>query len=64
MKPFVKTSIEGAQTQIMLACDPDLERVTGKYFADCREASMSRHAQNQETTEWLWNKSEILVNLS
>lgn len=53
---------EGSQTQIMLAVDPDLERVSGKYFADCRESSMSRQARNQETAEWLWNKSEILVN--
>lgn len=30
--PFVKTPKSGAQTQIRLAVDPELETVTGKYF--------------------------------
>lgn len=62
-KTFLKTPIEGAQTQIRLAIDPDLETVTGKYFYDCEEHEASPAAQDDETAEWLWKKSAELVNL-
>jgi retinol dehydrogenase-13 len=61
--PFFKTSEEGAQTQIRLAVDPDLENVTGKYFVDCKEASVSKDANNDETAVWLYRKSAELVGL-
>lgn len=59
--PIYKNVKEGAQTQIMLALDPDLEMVSGKYFDNCKEATTSKEAQNEETAEWLWNKSIELV---
>ena len=61
--PFVKTPLEGAQTQIRLAVDPELEKITGKYFADCEEAIISKHAENDDTAEWLYKKSIELVKL-
>lgn len=61
--PFFKTPWEGAQTQIRLAVDPDLEKVTGKYFADCEEATTSKHATNDDTAAWLYKKSLELVKL-
>ncbi|KAG5676990.1 hypothetical protein PVAND_006781 [Polypedilum vanderplanki] len=61
LKPFYKTTFEGAQTQIRLAVDPDLEGVTGKYFVDCEEATPSEEAQSYETAAWLWNKSTQLI---
>lgn len=45
----------------MLAVDPDLENVTGKYYYDCKEKTPSRSAQDNGTAEWLWNRSEMLV---
>lgn len=60
---FFKTPYEGAQTQIQLAVDPDLENVTGKYFADCKEAKTSKSAENDEDAEWLYKKSVELVGL-
>ena len=63
LKYFLKTPVEGAQTQIMLAIDPNLSSVTGKYFYDCEEHSASSAALNDETAEWLWKKSVELVNL-
>lgn len=57
---FLKNCIEGAQTTICLAVDPDLEKVSGKYFNDCEEASESK-AMNEELATWLWKKSEELV---
>lgn len=61
--PFFKTPWEGAQTQIRLAVDPELENVTGKYFSDCKEKIPSRAAQNDETATWLYQKSVELVGL-
>jgi NAD(P)-dependent dehydrogenase (short-subunit alcohol dehydrogenase family) len=61
LKTFLKTPVEGAQTQIRLAIDPDLENVTGKYFYDCEEHEPASAAKDDETAEWLWKKSAELV---
>lgn len=61
--PFFKTPLEGAQTQIRLAVDPELESVSGKYFSDCKEKEPSAAAQNDSTATWLWNKSEEMTKL-
>ena len=60
---FVKTPKSGAQTIIMLAADPDLEQVSGKYFVECQIARESNRARDDELAEWLWNESEIYVGL-
>lgn len=59
---LVKTPKNGAQTSIMLAVDPELENVTGQYFADCAIAPVSKAAQSDETAAWLWNESERITN--
>ena len=61
---FFKTPIAGAQTQIRLAVDPDLEKVSGKYFVDCVEKTPSSIAQDAELASWLWKKSEEWTGLS
>lgn len=61
--PWMKTPLEGAQTQIRLAVDPELQYVTGKYFENCKELEASRAAQNAETAAWLYGKSLELVEL-
>lgn len=61
---FFKSTKSGAQTQIRLAVDPDLENVTGKYFSDCTPARTSPAANNDDTAAWLWKTSENLVGLS
>lgn len=58
-----KTPKSGAQTSIALAVDPDLEKVSGKYFSDCKIVAESKEAQDDETAEWLWNKSEEITGL-
>lgn len=60
---FFKTPKSGAQTTIRLAVDPELETVTGKYFADCREARESDAAKDDETANWLWDVSEQWTGL-
>lgn len=62
-KPLFKTPKSGAQTSIMLAVDPDLECVTGKYFADCAVDKESKAAQCDETAAWLWDVSERVTGL-
>uniref|UniRef100_A0A1L8E4K0 Putative dehydrogenase with different specificities related to short-chain alcohol dehydrogenase n=1 Tax=Nyssomyia neivai TaxID=330878 RepID=A0A1L8E4K0_9DIPT len=52
-----KTPKSGAQTQIRLAVDPDLENVTGKYFSDCKVTKPNQEAMDDETATWLWNES-------
>lgn len=62
LAPIYKTPWEGAQTQIRLAVDPDLEKVTGKYFSDCEAVEPSKSASDDNSAEWLWTKSTQLVN--
>lgn len=56
-----KTPIAGAQTSIMLAVDPDLDNVSGKYFADCAIIEESKAAQDDDTAAWLWKISEEIT---
>lgn len=47
----------------MLAVDPDLEYVTGKYFADCAIANEGEEAQSDDTAAWLWEVSERITQV-
>lgn len=58
-----KDTVAGAQTQIRLAVDPELDGVTGKYFADCKECWTTPAAKDDEMAKWLWEKSLKLTNL-
>lgn len=60
---FLKTVKSGAQTTIALAVDPELQQVSGKFFADCRISNESDRAQDDEMVEWLWETSEIMTGL-
>ena len=60
---FFKTARSGAQTQIALAVDPDLGKISGKYFADCKMKEEASDAQDDEMAAWLWDQSEKLVGM-
>lgn len=62
--PLFKSPKSGAQTQIRLSVDPELETVTGKYFSDCTEARTSSLAKNDELAAWLWKTSEEWTGMS
>jgi hypothetical protein len=64
MSLFYKSPHDGAQTQIMLAVEPELEKVTGKYFVGCKEANPSDKAKDDEVAKWLWKHSENLTGLN
>ncbi|XP_037037853.1 retinol dehydrogenase 13-like [Bradysia coprophila] len=53
----LKSPKSGAQTQLMVALDPDLEKVSGKYFENCTMEEESSVAKDDEMAKWLWNKS-------
>lgn len=62
--PFtLKSPKSGAQTTIMLAVDPDLENVAGRYFSDCALDNESDDAKDDEMAKWLWKESERLTQL-
>jgi len=53
----------GARTSIYLASSPEVERVSGRYFADSREAEPSEEARDGELAERLWRVCEGLTRL-
>jgi NAD(P)-dependent dehydrogenase (short-subunit alcohol dehydrogenase family) len=61
--PFMLTPGKGARTQIWLASSPDVEKVTGKYFAKCREKRPSPRALDEATQRKLWDVTAGLVGL-
>ena len=61
--PFMLTPDKGARTQIWLASSPDVDGVTGKYFAKCREKKPSPRALDEAAQKRLWDASAELVGL-
>ena len=60
-KPFLRSPEKGAQTSIYLAFAPELDGVTGKYFADSKETQPTSIAQDDEAARRLWTASEQLI---
>jgi retinol dehydrogenase-14 len=61
MRPFMKTPAQGAATSIYLASAPDLERVTGRYFANSKPKKSSKRSYDEATAARLWQVSADLV---
>ena len=64
MRPFMKTPAQGAATPIHLASAPDLEQVTGRYFANSKPKKSSQRSYDEATAARLWQVSADLVGLS
>ncbi|XP_063145865.1 retinol dehydrogenase 11 isoform X1 [Candoia aspera] len=60
---FLKTPSQGSQTSIYCAVAEELESVSGKYFSDCKPASVSSQGRNDETAKQLWNVSCELLGI-
>lgn len=60
-RPFLRSPEKGAQTSIYLASAPEVEGVTGRYFADSKETQPTRIAQDDEAARRLWEASEALI---
>ncbi len=63
MRPFFISPEQGAQTSIYLASSPEVEGISGKYFADQRPQRASNEANNAEVQQKLWEVSSQLVGL-
>ena len=64
MRPFMKTSAQGAATSIHLASAPDLEQVTGRYFVNSQPKRSSKPSYDEATAARLWQVSSDLVGLT
>jgi retinol dehydrogenase 14 len=64
MRPFMKTPAQGAATSIHLASSPELEGVTGRYFAGCKPKRSSKRSYDQAAAERLWQVSADLVGIA
>jgi len=59
-----KTPEKGAQTSIFVATAPELEKVSGKYFSDCKEHPTNSESHNSEVADKLWKLSVELTSLT
>merc|ERR1712241_1167267 len=62
-RPFIRTVESGAQTTIYCAVDEKIADHNGRYYSDCKEKSLRRHAESAEDAKRLWDVSEGLTGL-
>ena len=64
VRPFLKATEQGAATSIHLASSPDLEQVSGRYFANSKPKRSSKASHDQAAAARLWQVSAELVHLT
>jgi retinol dehydrogenase-14 len=64
LRPFMKSPEQGANTSVYAATSPDLEDVSGRFFANSRQARTSKPSYDQSLAERLWTVSAHLVGLA
>jgi retinol dehydrogenase 14 len=62
-RPFLKAPEQGAATSIHVASSPNLEQVTGRYFANSKPKRSSKRSYDEATAARLWQVSTDLVGL-
>jgi len=62
-RPFMKTPAQGSATSIHLSSAPDLEQVTGRYFANSKPKRSSKRSYDEAAAARLWQVSTDLVGL-
>jgi len=63
-RPFLIDARRGALTSIHLATSPEVEGVTGEYWAKCKLAKSSRRARDDASAVKLWELSERLCGVT
>ncbi|KAF3968615.1 hypothetical protein ACB098_04G134900 [Castanea mollissima] len=58
---LLKSSSQGASTTCYVALSPQLEGVTGKYFADCNESSCSSLANDESEAQKLFKQTRAVI---
>lgn len=64
LRPVMRSPAHGAVTSIHLASAPDLEQVSGRYFANRRPTRSSTRSYDQVVAARLWEASADLVGLT
>jgi NAD(P)-dependent dehydrogenase (short-subunit alcohol dehydrogenase family) len=59
--PISLTPEKGARTSVYLCSSPEVDGVTGRYFAKSKEKSPSANARDEAAATRLWEVSEELV---
>lgn len=61
---FFKSPLEGAQTPLYLACSPEVQGVSGKCFANCKEEELLDKAKDPQAAKRLWDISCDMVGIT
>jgi NAD(P)-dependent dehydrogenase (short-subunit alcohol dehydrogenase family) len=64
LRPFMRSPARGAATSIHVASAPDLEHVTGRYFANGKPRRSAKPSHDETTAARLWKVSADLVGLA
>ncbi|XP_076152005.1 retinol dehydrogenase 12 [Alosa pseudoharengus] len=64
VRPFTKTVVQGAQTSIYCAVEPELDAESGGYYSNCSPASCSRAARDDVMAEKLWELSCQMLGIT
>jgi len=63
-RPFMKTPQQGAATSIYLASSPEVEGMTGRYFANRKPKTSNKASYDVAAAARLWQVSAVLVGLA
>ncbi len=63
-KFFMINSKKGAETSVYLASSPEVENVSGEYFAKCRKARTKAEARDAVVMKKLWDVSAKMTGLA
>jgi retinol dehydrogenase 14 len=64
LRPFMKTTAQGAATSIYLASSAQVDGLTGQYFANSKPKKSSKSSYNSAAARRLWQVSTDLVGLT
>jgi retinol dehydrogenase 14 len=64
MRPFMQSQSRGASTSVYLASSPEVERVSGRFYARSRPKSSSKRSYDHALAARLWEVSADLVGLT
>ena len=61
LRPFMRSPERGADTAVYLASSPEVQGVTGRYFANRKAKKSHKSSYDTTTTARLWRVSADLV---
>jgi len=64
LRRWMKTPAQGAATSIWAASAPELQQVTGRYFANRKPKRLSKNSHDEAAAARLWQVSAHLVGLT